>query len=667
MKSRWGCEEFDKCGSLEVMKLVIVESPTKAKTLSRFLGGEYQIEASMGHIRDLPKSKLGVDTEKDFKPDYALVRGKGKTIKALKAAAKGKKEIILATDQDREGEAIAFHTEYILGDKHKYSRIVFHEITKEAILKALDDPSEVDLKLVEAQQARRILDRLVGYKLSPVLWRKVRRGLSAGRVQSVAVRLVVEKEKEIKAFKPDEYWEVQVELLTPKEKESLVVDLNKVEGKKAEIKDKSQADEVTKDLKSAEYKVLGVKEREVKRRPVPPFMTSTLQRTASTRFGYSAKKTMREAQLLYEKGLITYHRTDSLNLAKSAVSKVRSFIENSFGKEYLPETPQFYKSKSKSAQGAHEAIRPTNVLTEEIESKNSSSKLYRLIWERFVASQMTPARFSKTVIRVSGAGKKKYELRANGERLIFLGWLKVNSKFKAEDQDLAKASEGDVLDFKKLESMQKFTQPPARFNEASLIKVLEQKGIGRPSTYAPIISTIQTRQYVEKKEKRLYPTAVGEAVVEFLLKYFPKVMDYEFTASLEEGLDKVAEGKQGWVKLLSMFYDPFEKRVEKVIEKAKRVKIAVEKTGQKCPKCKKGDLVIRTGRFGKFLSCSTFPECKHTDAYKEVIEGVVCEDCGGEVVVKRTRRGKSFYGCSKYPKCKWASWRKPKLIKKDKE
>ena len=640
------------------MKLVIVESPTKAKTLSRFLGEGYKIEASMGHIRDLPKSKLGVDTEKDFKPDYALVKGKGKTIKVLKAAAKGKEEIILATDQDREGEAIAFHVEHILGDDFKYSRIVFHEITKTAILKALDKPSQVDLKLVEAQQARRILDRLVGYKLSPVLWRKVRRGLSAGRVQSVAVRLVVEKEKEIKAFKPDEYWEIVVDL--KKDKDKLVVELDKIEGKKAKISDKKQADEATGDLKKAKYKVLEVKEREAKRHPVPPFMTSTMQRAASTRFGYSAKKTMREAQQLYEKGLITYHRTDSLNLASLAVSKVRKYIEEKFGKEYLPEKPNYYKSKVKSAQGAHEAIRPTKISIEEIDSKNSSSKLYRLIFERFVASQMMPAIFDKTVIRVKGQGKKIYLLKANGERLKFLGWLKVNKNYKAEDQDLAKVSEGDELDFNQLKSTQKFTQPPARFNEASLIKVLEQKGIGRPSTYAPIISTIQTRQYVEKKEKRLYPTAVGEAVTEFLLKYFDKVMDYQFTAEMEDGLDRVAEGKQEWIKLLSKFYGPFEKKVEKVIAKAKRVKIAVEKTGQKCPTCKKGDLVIRTGRFGKFLSCGTFPDCKHTDTYKEIVEGVKCGDCEAEVVVKKTRRGKSFYGCGNYPKCKWASWRKPK-------
>ncbi|MEA3355597.1 MAG: type I DNA topoisomerase [Patescibacteria group bacterium] len=640
------------------MKLVIVESPTKAKTLSKFLGSGYKIEASMGHVRDLPKSKLGVDTEKDFKPEYVVVKGKAKIVASLRKAAKGVDEVILATDQDREGEAIAFHVQYLLGDKHKFSRIVFHEITKTAILGALKKKGKVNIKLLEAQQARRILDRLVGYKLSPVLWRKVRRGLSAGRVQSVAVRLVVEKEKEIKAFKPQEYWEIQVKLLA--EKGELLVDLNKIENKKVKIDNSKQANEITDDLKRSEYKIVGVKKRETKRQPVPPFMTSTMQRIASTRLGYSAKKTMREAQQLYEKGLITYHRTDSFNLASSAVAKVRKYIAKEFGKEYLPEKPRFYKSKSKSAQGAHEAIRPTKVGLRAVDSKSSSSKLYSLIWERFVASQMMPAIFDKTVVKVEGKGKKTYELKAKGERLKFLGWLKVNSKFKETNEDLAIVNEGDLLQLIKVLPEQKFTQAPTRYNEAGLIKVLERKGIGRPSTYAPIISTIQLRQYVERKEKRLYPTAIGDAVTEFLVKYFTKVMDYEFTAEMEEGLDKVAEGKQEWIKLLSNFYGSFEKRVEKVIEKSKRVKIAVEKTGQKCPKCKKGEVIIRTGRFGKFLSCSNFPECKYTATYKQIVEGVKCEKCGGEVVIKKSRKGRQFYGCSNYPKCKWASWKKPK-------
>ncbi|MFH1280943.1 MAG: type I DNA topoisomerase [Candidatus Beckwithbacteria bacterium] len=647
------------------MKLVIVESPTKAKTLSRFLGSEYKIEASMGHVRDLPKSKLGVDTENNFEPDYEVVKGKSKIIAKLRKEAKGAGEIILATDQDREGEAIAFHVQYLLGDKFKYSRIVFHEITKEAILGALEKKGQVDVKLLEAQQARRVLDRLVGYKLSPVLWRKVRRGLSAGRVQSVAVRLIVEREELIKAFKAQEFWEVDVDLKA--KQDSLLVRLEKIEGKKAEIGDKKIADLVVGDLTKASYKVLSLKERESKRHPVPPFMTSTMQRMASNRFGYSAKKTMREAQQLYEKGLITYHRTDSLNLATSAVMAAREYIKKEFGDKFLPVKPNYYKSSSKSAQGAHEAIRPTKASKVEIDSKSSSSKLYRLIWERFIASQMTPAIFDKTIIRVEANRDKIYELIARGERLKFFGWLKVNSKFKEINEDLAIVNEGDSLQLIKVLPTQKFTQPPARYNEASLIKVLEQKGIGRPSTYAPIISTIQLRQYVEKKEKQLFPTSIGEAVTKFLVDNFSKVLNYEFTAKMEDSLDEVANGKIKWVELLAEFYKPFEIKVEKVIEKAKRVKIEVEKTGDKCPECikkglpagRQGEVVIRTGRFGKFLSCENFPECKYTATYKQVVEGVKCEDCGGEVIIKKSRKGRQFFGCGNYPKCKWASWKKP--------
>ncbi|MBU1084938.1 topoisomerase DNA-binding C4 zinc finger domain-containing protein, partial [Patescibacteria group bacterium] len=421
------------------------------------------------------------------------------------------------------------------------------------------------------------------------------------------------------------------------------------------------------DLTKASYKVLSLKERESKRHPVPPFMTSTMQRMASNRFGYSAKKTMREAQQLYEKGLITYHRTDSLNLATSAVMAAREYIKKEFGDKFLPVKPNYYKSSSKSAQGAHEAIRPTKASKVEIDSKSSSSKLYRLIWERFIASQMTPAIFDKTIIRVEANRDKIYELIARGERLKFFGWLKVNSKFKEINEDLAIVNEGDSLQLIKVLPTQKFTQPPARYNEASLIKVLEQKGIGRPSTYAPIISTIQLRQYVEKKEKQLFPTSIGEAVNKFLVDNFSKVLNYEFTAKMEDSLDEVANGKIKWVELLAEFYKPFEIKVEKVIEKAKRVKIEVEKTGDKCPECikkglpagRQGEVVIRTGRFGKFLSCENFPECKYTATYKQVVEGVKCEDCGGEVIIKKSRKGRQFFGCGNYPKCKWASWKKP--------
>ena len=638
------------------MKLVIVESPTKAKTLSRFLGEGYQIEASMGHLRDLPKSKLGVDVDKKFKPDYVVDESKERYVRLLKKAAKGKEEIVIATDPDREGEAIAYHIEYLLKDGAKFSRIVFHEITKSAIVKALESPGKVNRKLVEAQQARRILDRLVGYKLSPILWRKVRRGLSAGRVQSVVVRLIVEREKEIEAFKAEEYWQIKVRLKKDKE---VVVELVKLEGKKVKIEAKAGADKVVGELKKAKYQVSEIKERLVKKYPLPPFMTSTLQRTAGYRFGWSAKKTMREAQQLYEKGLITYHRTDSVNVASQAVKQVRGYIESKYGQEYLSDKAIFYKSKSRMVQGAHEAIRPTKVKRETVEMSQGAKRLYQLIWERFVSCQMKPAELDKTTVRVKA--NEKYELKAEGERLKFAGWLKVNPRmYKISGQELPELKQGDELGLVKVTPEQKFTLPAARYTEASLIKVLEEKGIGRPSTYAPILSTIQTRQYVEKKEKKLYPTPVGVTVVKFLIKYFPKVMDYEFTADMEEGLDEIARGNEEWNKLLKEFYSPFEKKLNDVQEKAKRMKIAVEKTGDKCPDCKKGEVVIRVGRFGKFLSCSTFPECKYTGNYKEVVKGVRCADCKGEIVVKKSRKGGQFYGCDNYPKCKWASWHKPK-------
>lgn len=651
------------------MKLVIVESPTKARTLQKFLGTGFKIEASMGHVRDLPKSKLGVDVINDFKPEYVLVKGKQKIVSRLRQLAKGASEVILATDQDREGEAIAYHIEHLLNGKvkHKFNRIVFHEITKEAIEAALKQPGQVDLKLVEAQQARRVLDRLVGYQLSPILWRKVRRGLSAGRVQSVAVRLIVEKEAEIEAFKPVEFWEIEVEL--KKEADKLTVKLVKINAKKINLETGEQAKQMETDLLKAKYRVDQVEVRPIKRGALPPLMTSTMQRTAGNRFGWSAKKTMREAQQLYEQGLITYHRTDSLSLAAEAVNKARRYIETKFGPEYLPETINYYKAKSKTSQGAHEAIRPTDVNKESIEVSQGGDKLYRLIWERMMMSQMKPAQVEKTVITVKAeVNDKIYGLTAQGERLKFDGWLKVSPKWQLfKGQELPKLSQNDNLELVKVKPEQKFTQPPLRYTEASLIKVLEEKGIGRPSTYAPIISTIQDRNYVEKKEQKLWPTVIGKAVTEFLLKHFSKVMDYEFTAGMEAGLDEVAEGKVKWHLLLKNFYLDFDKKLKEAQEKAERVKIETEKTGDKCPECKarlpagrQGDVVIRVGRFGKFLSCSQFPECKYTANYKEVLEGFRCPDCGSEVVVKKTKRGKQFYGCADYPKCKWASWNKPK-------
>jgi len=642
------------------MKLVIVESPTKAKTLAKFLGKEYKIEASMGHIRDLPSNKINVDVENGFVPVYAVDDRKKKVVSLLKKLAKTSEKIILATDSDREGEAIAYHIEYLLGGKEgEFERIVFHEITKKAIEEALKNPGKVNIQLFEAQQARRILDRLVGYKLSPILWKKVRRGLSAGRVQSVAMRLIVEREREIEVFKADEYWDISAEVKKQAE-EKFTVKLAKIEGKKAKVENGKEAKKIEDDLKKAEYKVGEVKARLTKQYSVPPFITSTLQRTAGQRFGWSAKKVMSTAQKLYESGLITYHRTDSFNMAKEAIEKSRGYIKEQYGDKYLPEKANYYKSRSKMVQGAHEAIRPTKMSKIDSGLGQNWDKLYRLIWQRFIACQMMPAEFEKTRVDVEAG---MYGLTAEGQRLIFDGWYAAyggSEKMEAKLQQLPKLDQGDLLELIKVLIEQKFTQPPARYTEASLIKILEEKGIGRPSTYAPILSTIQGRQYVEKVEKKLQPTSVGITVTDFLTKHFPVVMDYEFTARIEDDLDNIAKGEKKWVKILEDFYGPFDKKVEYVTDKVKRVKIEVEKTGEKCPECKKGDIVIRVGRFGKFLSCSRFPDCKHTGNYKEVVEGAKCGDCEGEVVVKKTRKGRQFYGCGNYPKCKWASWNKPK-------
>lgn len=638
------------------MKLIVVESPTKARTLTKFLGSNFKIEASMGHVRDLPKSKLGVDVEHNFEPEYEVSKGKQAVITKLKQLAKQSDEVILATDPDREGEAIAWHVQRLLENPKsstpgvKFTRITFHEITKEAINEALKHPGEVDLKLVDAQQARRILDRLVGYSLSPVLWRKVRRGLSAGRVQSVAVRLIVEREMEIAAFKPTEFWEITVEV--KKDKDQFLVKTAKLS---PEIAGATEAD-----LKIAKYQVGEVKTRLTHSGALPPFMTSTMQRTAGNRFGWSAKKTMREAQQLYEQGLITYHRTDSLNLNIEAVNQARNLIAAKFGKDYVPEKPNFYKTKSKTSQGAHEAIRPTDVKKETVEVGQGADKLYRLIWERMIISQMKPAELEKTTVWVVAKTKsKEYKLSTQGERVVFKGWLAVTNKLPITIQ-LPMLKTGDNLEMVQVIPEQKFTQAPARFTESSLIKILEEKGIGRPSTYAPIISTIQDRNYVEKKEQKLWPTVIGEAVTKFLLKYFETIMDYEFTAQMEQQLDEVEIGKIKWQELLKKFYKDFNSKLLEVKEKAERVAIETEKTGDKCPECKDGEVVIRVGRFGKFLSCSKFPDCKYTKNYKEILKDQFCPECKGEIVIKKTKRGKQFYGCGNYPKCKWASWNKPK-------
>ena len=678
------------------MDLIIVESPTKARTLSRFLGKDYSVEATMGHIKDLPKSELAVDVDNNFKPKYLALEKKGETIKEIKKAAEKAPSIFLATDPDREGEAIAQHVKEILTEHKALSadhlkRIAFHEITKEAVETAIKNPREVYKHLVDAQIARRVLDRLVGYKLSPLLWKKVRRGLSAGRVQSVTVRLIVEREKEIEAFKAEEYWEIFVDVRSRKldlRNKNFLVKLIKVNDKTFEVKNGKEAKEIVTDLEKSDYTVFDVRRRELKKSPYPPFTTSTMTQTAARFFGWSAKKTMSVAQKLYEEGLITYHRTDSVNLAQAAIDKVREFIEKSYGRSYLPDTPRFFKKTSKLAQEAHEAIRPTDVNSKiEIpKSKfaDSEERLYGVIWKRFVACQMAECVFDETVIDVSAhtytsevkdvhtseVFGKVYLLRASGQVLKFDGWRRVIPLSKEEIPELPAVEKDEALDLIKVNSEQKFTQPPPRYNEASLIKTLEKLGIGRPSTYAPIITTIQIRNYVEKLEGKFCPTPIGVAVNDFLVTNFKDIVDYSFTAEMEDKLDNIAKGDLKWQEMMSTFYGPFDKKLVEVEKKSKRVKIETEKTGKKCPTCEKegrvgdkqGDLVIRVGRFGKFISCSLFPECKHTEKYIEKA-GMKCPECKeGDVIVKITGKGRKFFGCSRYPKCKWASWRKPEKL-----
>jgi DNA topoisomerase-1 len=650
------------------MNLIIVESPTKARTLSKILGKDYVIEATMGHIKDLPKSELGVDIENNFKPDYLLVAKKKEVVDKILNAVKKIGEdglILLATDPDREGEAIASHVAEIILDKGKVKkdilkRITFHEITKEALYQALASPSAIDSNLVDAQTARRVLDRLVGYKLSPLLWKKVRRGLSAGRVQTVAVRLIVEKEREIEAFSPQEYWEITAEL--EKDKEKFVAKLLEIEGKKAEVKNQNEAEAVVSDLEKSNYFVLDVIKKEVRKAPHPPFTTSTLTQAAANLFFWSSKRTMSIAQRLYEKGLITYHRTDSVNIAEVALLKARDYIKANFDKSYLPGKPRVFKKKAKLAQEAHEAIRPADPFLKpyspEIDVEPEGHRLYELIWKRFMASQMAESVYDETKVKVRAQGSKDYLFGANGLIMKFDGWKVLYSK-KSEDVVLPKLEKGDKLSLVKLTPEQKFTQPPARYTEASLIKTLEKLGIGRPSTYAPIISTIQLRNYVEKKEGKFYPTKIGIAVNDFLIPNFNDIFDYSFTARMEDNLDLIAKGNLVWQNVIRDFWSPFVLILESVEANSQRVKIEADFLGKKCPECKEGDLVIRIGRFGKFVSCSRFPECKYREKYVEKI-GISCPECKkGEVVVKRTAKGKKFYGCSRYPDCKWASWRKP--------
>ncbi|MEK7188587.1 MAG: type I DNA topoisomerase, partial [Patescibacteria group bacterium] len=603
------------------MNLIIVESPTKARTLSNFLTGDFVVKATKGHIKDLPKSILGVDIDNHFSPDYQPVVKSLEAVKEIQDAASKAQHIFLATDPDREGEAIAQHVlemlrsnDQFLISNDKVNRIVFHEITKEAVDQAIKNPHQLDKNLVDAQMARRVLDRLVGYKLSPLLWKKVRRGLSAGRVQTVTVRLIVEREREIEAFKKEEYWEIfaQVKSLRLKVESEFIVYLIKVDDKKAEIKNKNAADKILLDLNKASYKVLTVKKREVRKNPYSPFTTSTMTQAGARIFGWSAKKTMSTSQQLYEQGLITYHRTDSTNISIQALEKVRSFIAKEYGNNYLPENPRIYKVRSKVAQEAHEAIRPTSLdgisnfpfglaqgeqFPISNQFSNDSKKLYELIWKRFVACQMAASVYDETVIEVQATSV--YLLRASGQIVKFDGWRRVvprSSQSEVGSSELPEVEEGESLQLIKVWGDQKFTEPPARYNEASLIKTLEKLGIGRPSTYAPTISTIQIRSYVEKKDANFFPTPVGEAVNDFLTSNFPDVFEYQFTASMEDDLDNVANGKKKWELMMHDFWQPFAKKLIDVEKNSKRVKIETEKLGRACPECKRGELVIRIGR-----------------------------------------------------------------------
>ena len=657
------------------MDLIIVESPTKAKTLSKFLSSGYDVEATMGHIKDLPKSTLGVDVKHDFAPEFIDVPKREQTIRELKAKSKKSKVIYIASDPDREGEAIASHIKELLTDHRSpitVHRISFHEITKDAVEEALKNPRDIDANLVDAQTARRVLDRLVGYKLSPLLWKKVRRGLSAGRVQSVAVRLIVEKEREIEKFKAVEYWEVFSKLKTQNSnlKTEFTVQLVTIGEKKVEVKSKVESDKILADLTKSDYKVADVRKRQVIKSPHPPFTTSTMTQAGARIFGWSSKKTMSIAQKLYEEGLITYHRTDSLNMNSVAVGKARDFIKKEYGEKYLSEKARFYKTTSKVAQEAHEAIRPTNVENRETGlEEHYFGRLYDLIWRRFVATQMAGTIYDETTIDVEAKcllHSTYYLLRASGQIMKFDGWTRLRQGSAGQGKNdgeiiLPEVVKDEKLDLVKTWADQKFTQPPARYNEASLIKTLEKLGIGRPSTYAPTISTIQIRQYVEKNDsKQFIPTTIGVAVNDFLITNFWETFDYQFTAKMEGDLDEIANGKLKWTKTIGDFWKPFDKKLVDVEKNSKRVKIEVEKLGKPCPECKEGELVIRTGRFGKFISCLRFPDCKYTDKYLEKI-GLACPECKkGEVIVKKTGKGRKFFGCSRYPECKYASWRSPK-------
>lgn len=655
--------------------LVIVESPAKAKTIQKYLGKGYDVIASMGHIRDLPKSKLGVDVENGFQPQYTDMKGKEDVIKKLKEHAKKCDHVYLATDPDREGEAISWHIAQLLHlDMNADDRVEFNEITRSGIQAGMSNPHKIDLDLVNAQQARRILDRLVGYKLSPFLWKKVRRGLSAGRVQSVAVRLVVDRENEIRAFVPQEYWSIDAKFTAPPSRKVFAAKLVKVDGKrvdKTEIPDKATADALLERLQNASYSVQNVKKRVTKRHPAPPFITSTLQQDASYRLGFQSKRTMKVAQELYEGvdidglgavGLITYMRTDSLRISAEAQQAAADYVTGKYGAEYLPPERRNYKSK-KNAQDAHEAIRPSmpDMTPERAKSSLTADqyKLYRLIWERFIASQMADALLDTVSVDIEA---DNCMFKATGSTVKFDGFTVLYDDVKgdkSENKNLPELENGMEIKVKSLEGNQHFTQAPPRYTEATLIKALEENGIGRPSTYAPTITTITTHLYVEREGKQLKPTVLGEVTTELMKEYFPNILDVKFTADMENSLDDVERGKKSWVDTLEDFYGDFSKTLETAEEKmeGKRVKVPDEETDIVCDQCGR-NMVIKIGRYGRFLACPGFPECKNTKKIVQETAGS-CPLCGNKIILKKSKRGRSFYGCNAYPDCNFMTWNVP--------
>ena len=650
-------------------KLVIVESPSKAGTIKKYLGSGYSVVASMGHIIDLPKSQLGIDVENGFEPRYITIRGKGDLVKSLKREAKNASKIYLATDPDREGEAISWHLANLLEiEEGAKCRVTFNEITKKAVTAGIKEPREIDESLVDAQQARRVLDRIVGYKISPILWKKVRKGLSAGRVQSVATKLICDREKEINDFESKEYWTIDAQLYSGKKK--FAASFYGKGGKKTDIKDGEDADRILKALDGGKFTVTKIKNAVKKKTSAPPFITSTLQQEAGRKLSFTSQRTMQAAQQLYEGinikgkgqiGLITYMRTDSLRVSDDAVAEARAYIEKTYGKDYLPSKAKVYKTK-KNAQDAHEAIRPTYPSLAPDSIKDSLNgdqyKIYKIIWDRFMSSQMADAVFDTVNAEIEANG---YTFHAAGSTVKFAGfsllYTESNDLDEKKEAKLPPLNEGDELKCDKVESEQHFTQPPARYTEASLIKILEEKGIGRPSTYSPIITTIIARGYVVRSKKSLMPTELGTIVNTIMCENFENIVDVAFTANMEEKLDKVEEGKLKWRSLIEDFYSPFEKTLSLAEEKIGNVEIKDEVSDIKCDKC--GRLMVyKQGRFGRFLACPGFPECRNTKAIVKGT-GVACPKCGKEVIEKKSKRGKVFYGCTGYPECDFTSWDKP--------